>query len=90
MTFEENKKKIMNFVQKYSQKSGYHLNSNKEILELIIVGLTKQKEKYGFFYCPCKIVTGNIDVDKNIICPCKSHIEDIKKNGSCHCNLFYK
>ena len=84
------KKKIERFVESYALKSGYILNKNKEVLNIIINGLTKNKEKYGHPYCPCRIITGDESKDKDKICPCKYHIEEIKTNGSCHCNLFYK
>lgn len=90
MSFEETRKKVELFVNKYALKSGYKLNQDKKSLDLIINGLSKQKEKYGFQYCPCRIITFNKEFDKNLICPCKQHIKDIENNGMCHCYLFYK
>lgn len=84
------KKQIEDMIINYSLKSGYSLNKNKEILDLILTGLSKNKEKYGYPYCPCRIITGNTLKDKDKICPCKYHIKEIENNGSCHCNLFYK
>lgn len=31
--------------------------------------------------CPCKI---------GIECPCPTHLQEIEKNGKCHCGLFGK
>ncbi|MGR3220281.1 MAG: ferredoxin-thioredoxin reductase catalytic domain-containing protein [Candidatus Anammoxibacter sp.] len=46
------------------------------------------KKKYGFDYCPCRIVTGDKEKDDKIICPCVYHEEEIKRDGKCHCDLF--
>lgn len=76
--------------EKYSKSAGINLNHDKTIVNRIISGLLKNKEKYGETYCPCRIVSGNKEKDKEIICPCIFHLEEIKKQGYCHCNLFVK
>lgn len=90
MSLENTKEKIQQWVNRYALNNGYSLNKNKESLDLIITGLASRKEKYGHQYCPCRVITGNNSIDKDFICPCKNHKIDIEKNGSCHCNLFYK
>lgn len=81
--------KIMQFVQKYSAKKGFVLNKEQEDLDLIIDGLVANKEKYGRQYCPCRPVSGDLAVDKDKICPCFWHLEEIKRDGHCHCQLFF-
>jgi ferredoxin-thioredoxin reductase catalytic subunit len=39
-------------------------------------------------YCPCRKVTGDRDADRPNICPCRSHHEDIARDGHCECRLF--
>ena len=54
--------------------------------EPVIQALLEKREKYGDFYCPCKVRT----VLENI-CPCKETREgDVEVNGSCSCCLFWK
>jgi ferredoxin-thioredoxin reductase catalytic subunit len=53
-----------------------------------IEGLVKRKARSGDFYCPCRIVTGNREVDKNNVCPCVTHEAEIGETGKCHCGLF--
>ena len=31
---------------------------------------------------------GDAEKDKKIICPCVYHIEEIDREGECHCQLF--
>lgn len=88
-TLESEKVKIHKFVEKYAKTTGYQLNPDKEIVEFVIEGLARNKIKYGKQYCPCRIVTGNPQEDKQKICPCKWHKEEIALQGHCHCNLFF-
>lgn len=77
------------WIEKYASKKGYVLNSDEEMLGIVIDGLTRNRNELGRQYCPCRLVMGN-EEDKKIICPCVFHEEEIESNGSCHCNLFFK
>ena len=77
-------------VTEYADRVGYRLNPVKHYRDKVIAGLTRNREKHGFPYCPCKVRTGNLLQDKAIICPCDSHKQEIEDNGHCTCNLFYK
>lgn len=82
--------KVKEMATKYANKKSYILNPDNEILDLVIAGLAKNKVEFGRQYCPCRIITGNFDEDKKIICPCIYHEEEIKIDGHCHCALFFK
>lgn len=62
----------------------FRINPNKKIVERVIKGLIKNKHQYSEYYCPCKIVTGDKETDKDIICMCKEARED----HQCICGLF--
>lgn len=64
---------------------GYELNPNQAQRDTVIRGLIKNLIKYGYTYCPCSILR-----NEDNICPCENLHEDIKKNGTCHCRLFFK
>ena len=68
---------LLKKLQQHAQKNGFHLNPNKEIVKTLIHALIKRKTKDGEYYCPCRIITGNKNDDKNIICPCSNHKDDI-------------
>ena len=76
--------------EEYAQKFGFKLNPNREIVERIIKGLLENEKKYGFRYCPCRRISGNLEDDKPKICPCVYHREEIEKGGRCLCGLFFK
>ncbi|MFH1585923.1 MAG: ferredoxin-thioredoxin reductase catalytic domain-containing protein, partial [archaeon] len=74
----------------YAEENGLKLNDNEKVVEGIINGLLKNKENNGEAYCPCRMVTGDKEKDKAIICPCIYHKQEIKDQGHCMCRLFWK
>jgi len=84
-----NKKQILKFSEDYAQKAGFKLNPDKKQLNKIIKGLKKNEDKYGFRFCPCRVVTGNFDEDRIIVCPCIYHKAEIKDMGHCLCRFFF-
>ncbi len=84
------KEQMYAWTSKYAENNGYKVNPEKEIYDIVIDGLAINKEKYGKQYCPCRIVTGDEEQDKKIICPCIYHKDEIEKDSMCHCALFFK
>ncbi|MEM2956496.1 MAG: anaerobic carbon-monoxide dehydrogenase catalytic subunit [Candidatus Pacearchaeota archaeon] len=84
-----NEKEILKFSKEYAKKAGFVLNKDKKQLDYIIKSLKKNEEKYGFRFCPCRVVTGNFEEDRIIICPCIYHKQEIKDMGHCLCRLFF-
>jgi ferredoxin-thioredoxin reductase catalytic chain len=81
----ELKKKL----QAYADLQNFKLNENEKALEGIINGLLRNKKFKGDIYCPCRIVTGNKEKDKEIACPCVFHRGEIELQGKCKCTLFW-
>jgi ferredoxin-thioredoxin reductase catalytic subunit len=65
------------------------LNPDEKIVSSLVQGLIKRFQKFGDFFCPCKITPLNLN-DKSTVCPCKDHQKEIEENGKCHCGLFVK
>lgn len=61
---------------------GFKLNDDNNLVEIMKESLTNIKDKFGEFYCPCKVDKSNPDN----ICPCK----DFRDGSICHCKLFIK
>jgi len=70
-------------------KKHLHLNPDTRVVNTVIRGLVRNKEKYGRPLCPCKVRTGDDEIDRNIECPCTTMVEDVNKNGHCKCNLYF-
>jgi len=85
-----NEKQILKLSRQYAKKQDFSINKDKKHLNFIIKGLKKNEEKYGYIFCPCRIITGDFDNDRKIICPCVYHKKEIKKWGHCLCKLFWR
>ncbi|MCS7241918.1 ferredoxin-thioredoxin reductase catalytic domain-containing protein [Candidatus Caldatribacterium sp.] len=70
-------------VENFARLRKYHFNEMKEPL---IEALLKKYERYGDFYCPCKID----NIPENV-CPClETRQGSVERNGRCHCGLFWR
>jgi len=79
---------VERMVSKYAERSPFLLNPDEVVVKNLIAGLVKNKTKYGYAYCPCKEVKGIPEEDRENICPCRTHKEEIARQGTCECGLF--
>ena len=54
----------------------------------LLEALLKNKDRYGYMVCPCRLASGDRENDKDIICPCVYRAPDVEEYGSCYCNLY--
>jgi len=87
---EAEKAKIRARIERYAERASLRLNPDKARVEEVIHGLAARKQRYGYAYCPCRIVTGDKATDAKTICPCAFHKEEIAERGACVCELFVK
>jgi ferredoxin-thioredoxin reductase catalytic chain len=69
---------------------GYYLTQDKEILQDLLKGLQKNEERYGYPSCPCRLASGKIEYDRDIICPCDYRDPDVEEYGFCYCALYVR
>jgi ferredoxin-thioredoxin reductase catalytic subunit len=67
---------------------GYYLTPQQDLLQMFLEGLKTNEERYGYPSCPCRLATGNLDLDRDIICPCDYRDPDIAEYGACYCRLY--
>ncbi len=79
---------ISRMVRKYAEKSPFFVNPDNVLVKNVIAGLVRNKMRYGCSYCPCREVKGDFQEDRNNICPCRTHKEEIASRGTCECGLF--
>ncbi len=75
-------------MKKVQEAKGYYFNSDKERTLELLDALLVNKARYGYMGCPCRLVSGDRDADRDIICPCVYSVPDIEEFGSCYCNLY--
>lgn len=69
---------------------GYHLNPDPEFLQDLLEGLEKNEERYGYPSCPCRLASGKLDYDRDILCPCDYRDPDVAEYGCCYCALYVR
>jgi ferredoxin-thioredoxin reductase catalytic chain len=75
-------------LKKIQEPKGYYFNEDKNRVLDLLDGLLVNKERYGYMGCPCRLLSGNRENDKDIICPCVYRKPDVEEYGSCYCNLY--
>lgn len=68
----------------------FFFNPDAEAVTDLIRAMVKKRKKTGEFHCPCRMVVGDPEKDKKIICPCDYHESELERDGHCHCRLFVK
>ncbi len=69
---------------------GYHLHPDPEFLQNLLEGLKSNEDRYGYPACPCRLASGNLEIDRDIICPCDYRDPDVAEYGACYCGLYVK
>ena len=67
---------------------GYFLTPDPELLTMFLEGLKTNEERYGYPSCPCRLASGNLENDRDIICPCDYRDPDVLEFGACYCRLY--
>ena len=86
-----NKQEILKAFAIFCEGNEFELNSDKPHVEACIDGILENEKKYGLKYCPCRIITGDLNKDMELICPCNfTTQEKYKTKNECWCGLFIK
>jgi ferredoxin-thioredoxin reductase catalytic chain len=80
--------KTMTFARMVAEKQGWELTGDGSFLALLVEGLTKNYNRYGYYLCPCRDSDGSREADSAIICPCAFARPDIGEFGHCYCGLY--
>jgi ferredoxin-thioredoxin reductase catalytic subunit len=75
-------------LKKVQEPKGYYFNKDKDRVFELLEALLVNKERYGYMSCPCRLASGNRELDKDILCPCVYRTPDVEEFGSCYCNLY--
>jgi ferredoxin-thioredoxin reductase catalytic chain len=67
---------------------GYHLTPDPKHLTDLLEGLRVNEERYGYPSCPCRMASGDLELDRDIVCPCDYRDPDVEEHGSCYCCLY--
>ena len=84
----EKTEKLLQKIEKDAASSGYNLNPDKPFTKSLIQGLAVNEERYGYQACPCRLASGDMKKDLDIICPCDYRDPDLDQYGACYCALY--
>jgi ferredoxin-thioredoxin reductase catalytic chain len=77
-------------VESDAKANGYYLNPDPELLQDLLEGLQKNEERYSYPSCPCRLASGKLELDRDIICPCDYRDPDVDEYGQCYCGLYVR
>ncbi len=80
--------KLYERLKPLQEKKGYFFNEDIDLTMGLLEGLLTNKERYGFFCCPCRLASGDREQDHDICCPCDYREPDVAEFGSCYCSLY--
>ena len=73
-----------------ARTNGCYLNPDETFLRELLEGLVRNEERYGYPSCPCRLASGKLEVDRDIICPCDYRDPDVREFGCCYCALYVR
>ncbi len=80
--------KLYEILKRVQEPKGYWFNRDKKRVFELLEALLVNKERYGYMSCPCRLASGDREMDKDIVCPCVYRAPDVGEYGSCYCNLY--
>jgi ferredoxin-thioredoxin reductase catalytic chain len=71
-----------------AKTNGSYLIPDADLLQGFLEGLKTNEERYGYPTCPCRLASGVLEFDRDIICPCDYRDPDVAEFGACYCRLY--
>lgn len=68
--------------------SGYFVNPDEAFARDLVKGLITNRKRYGYESCPCRLASGDVAADRDIVCPCDYRDADLTEHGACYCALY--
>jgi ferredoxin-thioredoxin reductase catalytic chain len=75
-------------LRKVQEPKGFYFNKDRERVLELLEALLVNKDRYGYMACPCRLASGDRELDKDILCPCVYRAPDVEEYGSCYCSLY--
>ncbi len=82
--------RVERMARRHAVASGFALQPDAAQLRYVLDGLAENWRRHGKPYCPCREVTGDAEKDRANVCPCRTHRDEVARNGQCECALFVR
>ncbi len=86
----ETEEGMKEYCELVANKQNWIINKDEQTFKDLIDGLVENKKTLGYQSCPCRLASGNRDLDRDLICPCDYAPLDIEEYGACYCNLYMR
>jgi len=73
-----------------ARTNGYYLNPDEDFVRDLLEGLVRNEERYSYPSCPCRLASGKLEFDRDILCPCDYRDPDVEEYGCCYCALYVR
>ncbi|MBP5233707.1 MAG: ferredoxin:thioredoxin reductase [Planctomycetes bacterium] len=90
MAFTLDEQRIFNDLAAYAKDKDFVFNPDASVRDRVIRGLAVRESKTGHRYCPCRLTSKDPEQNAKIVCPCAFHLEELARDGHCHCQLFVR
>ncbi|ADN03023.1 ferredoxin-thioredoxin reductase catalytic domain-containing protein [Spirochaeta thermophila] len=77
------------FVERAARKRGWAINPDERFVSFLVEGLARQRDRHGYYLCPCRESWEDREKDRDVVCPCVYAEADIAEYGQCFCGLFF-
>ena len=71
-----------------AKTNSLYLIPDADLLQGFLEGLKTNEERYNYPTCPCRLASGVLEYDRDIICPCDYRDPDVAEFGACYCRLY--
>jgi ferredoxin-thioredoxin reductase catalytic subunit len=88
MTDREEARALMARLKAEAEQGGYLLNPDEDMVLSLMRGLLTNQRRHGYQACPCREVDGDLEIDRDIVCPCDYRDPDLDEFGTCFCALY--
>jgi ferredoxin-thioredoxin reductase catalytic chain len=85
---DEEKLALYKKLKAEAEASGYHIGPDKDLVMTLMHGLLVNQNRYGYLSCPCRLASGKIEEDRDMICPCDYRDPDLDEYETCYCSLY--
>ena len=74
--------KLYESLKGIQEPKGYSFSRDRQRVDELLEALLKNRERYGYMVCPCRLASGERQKDADIICPCAYREADVKEFGT--------
>lgn len=85
---EDEKQALYNGLKKDAEQAGYHINPDTDFVWMLMEGLLINDRRFGYLSCPCRLGSADIELDRDILCPCDYRDADVLNYDACYCSLY--